>query len=75
VIPRDLYGTDGTVGNSRIIVIGNVLIECRKKSGHLMWRDALSDFFAPPTPLTRTFNPKIIYDQYDDRSVAAPLNA
>jgi hypothetical protein len=70
VIPRDLYGT---VGNGRIIAIGNVSIECPNKGGHLMWRDALSDFFAPLTPLTRTFNPKIIYDQYDDRLVAGPL--
>lgn len=70
LIPPDPHGA---VGNSRVIAIGNVLIEARNKGGHLVWRDALRDFFAPLSPLTRTFDPKIIYDQYEDRFVAVTL--
>ncbi len=69
-IPPDPHGA---AGNSHIIAIGNLIIEARNKGGHLVWRDALRDFFAPVSPLTRTFDPKIIYDQYEDRFVVVSL--
>ena len=70
IIPPDPHGA---VGNSRVIAIGNVIIECRNRGGQLKWRDALRDFFAPLSPTTLTFDPKIIYDQYEDRFVAVTL--
>lgn len=69
-IPPDPHGA---VGNSRVIAIGNVIIECRNRGGQLKWRDALRDFFAPLSPTTITFDPKIVYDQYEDRFVAVTL--
>lgn len=70
IIPPDPHGA---VGNSQVIAIGNVIIECRNRGGQLKWRDALRDFFAPLSPTTLTFDPKIIYDQYEDRFVAVTL--
>ena len=70
LIPPDPYGA---VGNSRVIAIGNVIIECRSREGELKWRDALRDFFATLSPTTLTFDPKIVYDQYEDRFVAVAL--
>jgi hypothetical protein len=69
-IPPDPHGA---VGRSRVIAIGNVIIECRNRDGQLQWRDALRDFFAPLSPTTITFDPKIVYDQYEDRYVAVTL--
>ncbi|MFY9609778.1 MAG: hypothetical protein WAU45_14315 [Blastocatellia bacterium] len=70
LIPPDPYGA---VGKDRVIAIGNVIIEARNKGGELKWRDALRDFFAPVSPTTLTFDPKIIYDQYEDRFVVVTL--
>jgi hypothetical protein len=71
-IPPDPHGA---AGNSGIIAIGNFIIEARNKGGHLVWRDALGDFFAPVSPLMpTTFDPKIIYDQYEDRFVVVWLD-
>jgi hypothetical protein len=70
LIPPDPHGA---VGKNRVIAIGNAIIECRTREGDLKWRDALRDFFAPLTPTTLIFDPKIVYDQYEDRFVAVAL--
>ena len=63
----------GAAGKSRVIGVVNAMIEARTKSGKLKWRDGLSGFFAPLTPLTFTFDPKVVYDQYEDRFVVVTL--
>ena len=63
----------GAAGKSRVIAVANTMIESRTKGGKLKWRDSLSDFFAPLTPATFTFDPKIVYDQYEDRFVVVTL--
>ena len=63
----------GAAGKSRVIAVVNTMIESRTKGGKLKWRDSLSDFFAPLTPTTFTFDPKIVYDQYADRFVVVTL--
>ncbi len=69
-IPPDSIGA---AGKSSVIAVVNTMIEARNKGGHLKWRDSLGDFFAPLSPLTFTFDPKIIYDHYEDRFVVVTL--
>lgn len=63
----------GAAGKSRVVAVVNTIIESRTKGGALKWRDSLSDFFAPLAPTTFTFDPKIVYDQYEDRFVVVTL--
>ena len=60
-------------GPDRVISVVNVSIEGRSKTGTLLFRDALRDFFSPLSPSTFTFDPKVIYDQYADRFVVVAL--
>ncbi|MBI4536163.1 MAG: hypothetical protein HY708_07780, partial [Ignavibacteriae bacterium] len=60
-------------GPDRIIAVVNVMIEARTKAGVLIFRDALADFFSSLTPTTFTFDPKVIYDQYEGRFVVVTL--
>ena len=69
-IPPDPSGAAGT---DRVIAVVNVMIEARTKAGILVFRDALRDFFAPLTPTTFTFDPKVVYDQFEDRFVVVTL--
>jgi len=64
-IPPDPIGAAGT---DRVIAVVNVMMEARTKTGTLLWRDALKDFFSPlggATLGTFTFDPKVVYDQYE----------
>ena len=63
----------GAVGYSRIIAVVNTMIEAREKSGGFLWRTSLANFFAPLNPATFTFDPKIVYDTYEDRFVVVTL--
>jgi hypothetical protein len=63
----------GAAGLDRLIAVVNVMIEARSKSGTLLWRDALQDFFSPLSPANFTFDPKIIYDHYENRFVVVTL--
>jgi hypothetical protein len=67
----------GAAGLDRLISVVNVGIECRNKTGTLLWRDALRDFFSPlgspPTLNTFTFDPKVVYDHYENRFVVVTL--
>jgi hypothetical protein len=70
-IPPDPSGAAGT---DRVISVVNVGIECRNKVGTLLYRDALRDFFSPISTLgTFTFDPKIVYDHYENRFVVVAL--
>ena len=70
IVPPDPIGA---AGKSRVVAVVNAMIESRTKGGKLKWRDSLSDFFAPLAPTTFTFDPKIVYDQYEDRFVVVTL--
>lgn len=65
----------GAVGTDRVIAVVNTMIEARDKGGTLLFRDSLEHFFAHHIhpPLTFTFDPKVIYDQYEDRFVVVTL--
>ena len=63
----------GAAGLDRLIAVVNVMIEARDKSSTLLWRDALRDFFSPLSPVNFTFDPKVVYDHYEDRFVVVTL--
>jgi hypothetical protein len=66
----------GAAGQDRVLAVVNVGIECRDKTGLLIFRDALRDFFSPlgaATLGTFTFDPKVVYDHYEDRFVVVTL--
>ncbi len=65
--------SSGAAGLDRLVAVVNNMIEARNKAGGLIFRDSLKDFFAPLMPLTRTFDPKVIYDHYEDRFVVVTL--
>lgn len=71
-IPPDPMGAAGT---DRIIAVTNVMIEARDKSGVFQWRDALQDFFTTLTPANFLFDPKIVWDHYEDRFLVVALEA
>ncbi|KAB2927919.1 MAG: hypothetical protein F9K25_13295 [Candidatus Contendobacter sp.] len=58
-----------------MIAVVNTMIEASSKSGTLLWRDSLKDFFnTPGLGLgTRTFDPKVIWDHYENRFVVVTL--
>ncbi|MGH9890940.1 MAG: hypothetical protein ACREA0_02930 [bacterium] len=63
----------GAASKTRLVSVVNVMIETRTKEGVLVWRDSLRDFFAPLSPLTLTFDPKVIYDHYEGRFMVVTL--
>lgn len=71
-IPPDPFGAAGT---DRLIAVVNTMIEARSKNGALLWRDSLKDFFASASGNlgTSTFDPKVIWDHYENRFVVVTL--
>ncbi|MCH7722516.1 MAG: hypothetical protein IIC76_04130 [Bacteroidetes bacterium] len=69
-IPPDPSGVGGL---DRVIAVVNTMIECRDTTGILLWQDDLAGFFTSLTPTTFTFDPKVIYDQYENRFVVVDL--
>jgi hypothetical protein len=69
-IPPDPIGAAGT---DRVIAVVNTMIEARTKAGALLWRDGLSGFFAPLGPANWGFDPKIVWDHYENRFVVITL--
>jgi hypothetical protein len=69
-IPPDPIAAAGT---DRVIAVVNTMIECRTKTGTLLWINDLADFFSPVSPTTFTFDPKVIYDQYENRFLVVTL--
>jgi hypothetical protein len=63
----------GAASHSRVISVVNTMIESRTKGGKRKWLTSLANFFAPLEPKTFTFDPKIVYDQYEDRFVVVTL--
>ena len=69
-IPPDSHGA---AGPSHLVNVVNTTIRFHAKDGTLQFQDSLANFFAALTPLTNTFDPKVIYDQYANRFVVVTL--
>jgi hypothetical protein len=72
-VPPDPIGAAGT---DRLVAVVNSMIEARSKTGTLIFRDALKDFYAPLAGcaiLTFPFDPKVVYDHYAGRFVVVAL--
>ncbi len=66
----------GAAGTDRLIAVVNVMIEARDKTGSLLWRDGLEDFFSSLSPPTWSlFDPKVVYDHYQNRFLVVVLEA
>ncbi|MDX2473384.1 MAG: FlgD immunoglobulin-like domain containing protein [Candidatus Krumholzibacteria bacterium] len=66
----------GSAGLDRLIAVVNAGIECRTKTGTLLYRDSLKDFFSAlgaQTLGTTCFDPKIVYDHYENRFLVVAL--
>ncbi|WP_218082032.1 IPT/TIG domain-containing protein [Anthocerotibacter panamensis] len=69
-IPPDI---DTAAGPSHVIGVVNTTIEIFTKTGTRLSSQSLQNFFAPLTPITPTFDPKVVYDQYSGRFVVVTL--
>ncbi len=70
-IPPD---PNGAAGPGHVVNIVNTIIQAFDKGGTEQFRTDLASFFAPVSPLTACFDPKVIYDQYSGRFVAIALD-
>lgn len=69
-------GPNGAAGSSRVVAVVNSMIEVRSKSGALVFRDALKDFYAPLAGcaiLSFPFDPRVVYDHYAGRFLVVAL--
>ncbi len=69
-IPPDPHGA---VGTEHVVAVVNVAVQFLSKTGSVTFEDDLADFFAALAPLTDTFDPKVIYDQFVDRYLIVTL--
>jgi len=63
----------GAAGPDHLVSVVNSTIEWFTKAGVTENSQSLQSFFSPVSPLTLTFDPKVIYDQYTDRFVVVTL--
>jgi hypothetical protein len=63
----------GAAGPDHLVSVVNTSIEWHTKAGLQQNSQSLADFFAPLSPLTQTFDPKVIYDQSEDRFLVVTL--
>jgi hypothetical protein len=65
----------GAVGVSRLVAVGNSIVEVRQKDGTLLFRDGLQSFFSSlaASDSTDFYNPKVIYDEHKGRFVLVAL--
>ncbi len=69
-IPPDPYGAAGI---EHVVNVVNTGIEWYEKNGTQQHQGSLKSFFSSLNPHTYTFDPKVIYDQYEDRFVVITL--
>ena len=71
-IPPDPHGA---VGLEDVVNVVNTTVRFHNKAATFAttFHDSLQNFFAPLTPLTFTFDPKVLYDQFADRFVIVTL--
>lgn len=71
-IPPDVHGAAGTTHVGYVV---NSSIDFYNKAGVGVsgYPESLADFFSPLSPETLTFDPKILWDQYENRWVVVTL--
>ncbi|RME32287.1 MAG: hypothetical protein D6794_12885, partial [Deltaproteobacteria bacterium] len=71
-IPPDNHGA---VGTTHVCHVANAAIECHTKSGTLVsgYPKALSTFFSSLSPENASFDPRIIWDPFENRFVVLTL--
>ena len=69
-IPADPHGA---AGPNHVVNVFNVSIEFYQKNGTQDFSDDLQAFFSGLSPANFTFDPKVIYDQFEDRWVVVTL--
>ncbi len=71
-IPPD---PSGAVGTNHVCHVVNTSIQCHTKAGAVVagFPQELEDFFSPLNPENDTFDPKILWDQYENRFVVVTL--
>ncbi|MCP4660437.1 MAG: hypothetical protein GY856_33970, partial [bacterium] len=69
-IPPD---SSAAAGQNHVVNVVNVTVRFHQKDGTLDFDTSLANFFAAETPLNFTFDPKVIYDQFEDRFVIVTL--
>lgn len=69
-IPPDSHAA---AGPDHVVNVVNTTIRFHLKDGTLVLEDSLANFFASLGPLTNTFDPKVLYDQYNRRFVVVTL--
>jgi hypothetical protein len=63
----------GAAGPAHLVSVVNTSIEWHTKAGVQQNSQSLQTFFSPLSPLTGTFDPKVIYDQFEDRFLVVTL--
>jgi hypothetical protein len=69
-IPPDPIAASGP---DHVVSVVNVTIQWHTKDGTMQGNQSLENFFAPLSPANFTFDPKVIYDQFEDRFVVVTL--
>lgn len=69
-IPAD---PSGAAGPHHLVNVVNVSLRFHEKSGALLTDTTLASFLGPLGPVTFTFDPKVVYDQYSGRFVMVTL--
>ena len=63
----------GAAGPNHLVHVANTSIEWHTKAGTQQNSQSLSSFFSALSPVTNTFDPKVLYDQHADRFVVVTL--
>ena len=71
-IPADPHGAAGI---NHVVNVVNTSIEIYTKAGAIQLSQSLSNFFSALSPANNTFDPKVLYDQYEDRFVVVTLES
>ncbi|MBT8211853.1 MAG: hypothetical protein KJN71_01775, partial [Acidimicrobiia bacterium] len=69
-IPPDPHAA---AGMTHVVNVVNTTIRYHSKGGATTFHAGLASFFASLGPLTATFDPKVLYDQFEDRFVVVTL--
>jgi len=69
-IPADPHGA---AGPTHVVNVFNTSIQFFTKAGALTFDTSLATFFAGLTPANATFDPKVLYDQHNDRWIVVTL--
>ncbi len=60
-------------GPNHLLAVTNTSIAIYDKSGNELDSESLQDFFSPLSPPTFTFDPKVLFDQFENRFVLITL--